>query len=140
MCDNLWFKLIHLGLRGNILNIIKSIYESIKSRVKFCDKLGNEFFCSLGVRQGECFSPLLFSLFVIDIEDHFSHSGFEGLELHMFKIFLLLYADDIVIFANSAEELQYGLDSLPVYCNRWRMKVNVSKTELLILRKGGLIP
>ena len=137
--DNLWFKLIHLGLRGNILNIIKSMYESIKSRVKFCDKLGTEFFCSLGVRQGECLFPLLFSLYVNDIEDHFSHSGFEGLDLHMFKIFLLLYADDIVIFANSAEELQSGLDLLSVYCNKWKMKVNVSKTKILIFRKGGIL-
>ena len=70
--DNLWFKLIKLGLRGNILNIIKSMYESVKSRVKFCNKIGNEFFCSLGVRQGECLSPLLFSLFLNDIEEQFS--------------------------------------------------------------------
>ena len=28
--DNLWTKLIKLGIRGNILNIIKSIYSSIK--------------------------------------------------------------------------------------------------------------
>ena len=128
MHDNLWFKLIHLGLRGNILNIIKSKYESIKSRVKFCDKLGTEFFCSLGVRQGECLSPVLFSLYVNDIEDHFSYSGFEGLDFHIFKIFLLLYAD-------SADELQTGLDSLSVYCNGWKMKVNVSKTKILIFRK-----
>ena len=58
--DNLWYKLICLGLRGNMLNIIKSMYTSVKSRVKFANKLGNEFECSLGVRQGECLSPLLF--------------------------------------------------------------------------------
>ena len=38
--DNLWYKLISLGLRGNILNIIKSMYTSVKSRVKFANKLG----------------------------------------------------------------------------------------------------
>ena len=41
-------------------NIIKSMYTSVKSREKFANKLGNEFECSLGVRQGECLSPLLF--------------------------------------------------------------------------------
>ena len=51
--DNLWYKLITLGIRGKILNIIKSIYANVKSRVKFCNKLGNQFTCSLGVRQGE---------------------------------------------------------------------------------------
>ena len=49
--DNLWFKLIHLGLRGNILNIIKSMYESIKSRVKFCESLApNSFVHSVSGR------------------------------------------------------------------------------------------
>ena len=32
--------------------------------------------------------------------------------MYMTKMFLLLYADDIVIFADSAEELQKGLDVL----------------------------
>ena len=138
--DNLWFKLVKLGLRGNILKIIKSMYDSVKSRVKFCDKVGNEFFCSLGVRQGECLSPLLFSLFLNDIEEQFSHSGVEGLHSGLFKIFMLLYADDMVIFSNTAEELQFGLDLLSDYCGRWKLKVNVSKTKVLIFRKGGLLP
>ena len=138
--ENLWFKLIKLGLRGNILEIIKSMYENAKSRVKFCNELGNEFFCSLGVRQGECLSPLLFSLFLNDIEEQFIVSGFEGLDINMFQMFMMLYADDIVIFANTAEELQNGLNLLSDYCLRWKLKVNVSKTKILIFRKGGILP
>ena len=57
------------------------MYESVKSRVKFCGKIENDFFCSLGVRQCECLSPLLFPLFLNDIEEQFSHSGVEGLDL-----------------------------------------------------------
>ena len=138
--DNLWFKLVKLGLRGNILDIIKSMYENVKSRVKFCNKIGNEFFCSLGVRQGECLSPLLFSLFLNDIEEQFILSGFDGIDLNMFKMFMLLYADDIVIFSNTAEELQYGLNLLSEYCAKWKLKVNVSKSKILIFRAGGLLP
>ena len=52
-----------MGLRGKNLNIKKAMYASVKSRVKFRNQLGNEFYCSLGVRQGQCFSPLLFSFF-----------------------------------------------------------------------------
>jgi len=35
--DNLWLKLIKLGIRGRILNIIRSMYVSTKSRVKYCN-------------------------------------------------------------------------------------------------------
>ena len=53
----------------------------------------------------------------------------------MFKIFLLLYADDIVIFANTAEELQNSLDLLVCYCQRWKLTVNASKLKYLYLGK-----
>ncbi|MCG8034648.1 MAG: endonuclease/exonuclease/phosphatase family protein, partial [Candidatus Thiodiazotropha taylori] len=138
--ENLWYKLIKFGLRGKILNIIKSMYTSVKSRVKYCNKLGNEFYCKLGVRQGECLSPLLFSMFLNDIEEHLVLSGLEGIDVNMFKMFLLLYADDIVLFANSADELQEGLNMLSDYCQRWKLKINVSKTKIMVFRKGGILP
>ena len=140
MRENLWYKLVKLGLRGKILNIIKSIYRAVKSRVKYGNKLGNEFYCKLGVRQGECLSPLLFSMYLNDIEEQFILSGFEGLDVNMFKIFMLLYADDIVLFSNSDENLQEGLDILSNYCKRWKLKINVSKTKVMIFRKGGMLP
>ena len=61
------------------------MYQTVKSRVKVSNILGNEFYCSLGVRQGECLSPLLFSLYLNDIEEQFSHSNFDGLEVDMEK-------------------------------------------------------
>ena len=93
------------------------MYSSVKSRVKFDSKLGNEFNCTLGVKQGECLSLLLFSLYLNDIEEQFINSGLDGIDVNMFKMFMLRYADDIVIFANSADELQHGLDLLLNYCN-----------------------
>ena len=67
--DNLWFKLIKLGIRGNILSIIKSMYENVKSKVRFKNQLSEEFSCMLGVRQGECLSSFLFSMFLNDLEE-----------------------------------------------------------------------
>ena len=32
--DIIWYKLIKLGVRGNILNVIKSMYQNVKSKVK----------------------------------------------------------------------------------------------------------
>ena len=63
-----------------------------------------------------CFTKPRFSLYLNDIEKQFMVSGFEGLDLNMFQLFVLLYADDIVIFASTAEELQHGLNLLSDYC------------------------
>ena len=96
--DILWYKLIRLGVRGQILKVIKSMYENIKSRVKCNNELREEFSCCLGVRQGECLSSFLLAMFVNDIEDFFYVHGAEGVDITVFKLFLLLYADDITFF------------------------------------------
>ena len=58
----------------------------------------------------------------------------------MFKIFMLLYADYIVIFANNQEQLQNSLDLLLEYCNRWKFTINITKTKVMVFRKGGMLP
>ena len=55
--DILWYKLIKLGVRGKILNVVMSMYKHIKSRVKLDGNISVGFNCNLGVRQGECLSP-----------------------------------------------------------------------------------
>ena len=45
--DILWFKLIRLGVRGKMLNIIKSIYSRVKSRVKHDNTLSEPFTCDI---------------------------------------------------------------------------------------------
>ena len=53
---------------------------------------------------------------------------------------MLLYADDYVIFANTAVELQNSLDLLVCHCKRWKLTINASKTKVIIFMKGGLLP
>ena len=61
--DILWYKLIKLGVRGNILEVIKSMYQNVKSRVKYNNQLSDNYSCFLGVAQIECLSPFLFSMY-----------------------------------------------------------------------------
>ena len=49
----------------------------------------------------------------------------------------LMYADDIVLFSNSAGGLQKLLNSLLQFCQRWNLKVNVAKTKVIIFNKSG---
>ena len=79
--DSLWLKLIKFGVRGKILNVIQSIYGSVKSMVKYNNSLSDDFECYLGVRQGECLSPFLFSMSLNDIEKHLYGVNFKVLRL-----------------------------------------------------------
>ena len=83
--DVIWYKLLNYGVRGKLLDIIKSMYENVRSRGKSNNTLRDDFSCFLGVRQGESFSPFLFSMYLDDIEETFILNGFEGIYLDMFK-------------------------------------------------------
>ena len=92
----------------------------------------SDFFeCNQGVRQGENLLPLLFAIFLNDMKD-FLRKSFNGLtivsdlindklqtnDVHVFlKLYLLLYADDIIIMAESAAELQDCLNTVSHYCD-----------------------
>ena len=52
------------------------------------------------------------------------------------KLVVILYADDTVLMAESASELQTLLDTYYRYCITWKMKVNVDKTKIMICSKG----
>ena len=45
-------------------------------------------------------------MFLKDIEEEFIHKGLHGIYVNIFKVFLILHADDIVVFANSSSGLQ----------------------------------
>ena len=52
------------------------------------------------------------------------------------KVFVLLYADDTVIIAESAEDLQNALTTYASYCETWKLLVNSSKTKIVIFSRG----
>jgi hypothetical protein len=54
------------------------------------------------------------------------------------KLFVILYADDIVLMAESDSELQTLLDTFYRYCITWKMKVNVDKAKIMIFSKGRM--
>ena len=41
--ENMWFKLLKYGVRGKMINIIESMYNIIKARVKYDNHLSNDF-------------------------------------------------------------------------------------------------
>ena len=69
--DVIWYKLIRLGVRGKVLNVIMSMNKRVKSKVKVNNDISIGFECNLGVRQGECLPPFLFAMYVNDLEHEF---------------------------------------------------------------------
>ena len=144
--SSLWSKLIRHGVVGKIFTVIKNMYTHAKSCVSL-NNLKSEFFsCDIGVRQGENLSPILFALYLNDFQN-FLCTKYDGL-IHVndpliheetrvyLKLFTLLYADDTIILAESANELQKAMHALKEYCDKWSLRVNTQKTKIIIFSRG----
>ena len=135
-----------------MFRIIHNLYASAKSCVKQGHMKSTLFSSNVGVLQGENLSPVRFSFFSNDLSDFISH-GYDGLnnvtdmvkillsnediEVY-FKLYILLYADDTVILAESDKEFQAALNSMFLYCKSWDFEVNPTKTKVTIFTNKTL--
>ena len=133
--DALFRKLENKGINGQFLNIIKNIYQQTQCAVKINGKSTKYFAYEKGVQQGNPLSPLLFNLFINDIFEELKNDSQITLD-DQNMIHALMYADDLIIMATSPEELQKSLDKLSVYCEKWKLSVNIKKTKCMTFSKG----
>jgi hypothetical protein len=130
----LLYKLSKIGINGHMYNAISSLYSNPRSRVILNEYETNYFDCPIGVKQGDCLSPTLFAIFINDLALEIKDCKI-GLKIDD-NLFLniLLYADDIVLLAENEPDLQFLLFLVEKWCQKWRLEVNLSKTNILHIR------
>ena len=159
--ERMWQVLHERGLTGQAISALKSTYEKDKACVLTQEGLTESFPCSIGVKQGCPASPLLFGLYIDDLEkllleasqgsDIPPHSqataqgeGGQGTchslnppdspSLLETLIPLLLFADDLAIFSYSPSGLQAQLRILEQFCRDRGLVVNVAKTKVIVFQ------
>jgi hypothetical protein len=65
--DTLMSKLRQNGTKGNMIDVIRSMYERSQSAVRHKGKTGEFFTVGRGVAQGCILSPLLFAIYLDDL-------------------------------------------------------------------------
>ena len=99
---------------------------------------------SYGVRQGENLSPLLFSLYLNDLQEFLQEAQMglkeiRDLATHTFdnnlcallKLYILLYADDTVLLAESPKDLQNSITLMKEYVETKNKCVKIKGNCLL---------
>ena len=86
-------------------------------------------------------SPLLFSFFSSELAILVTEKETHGLQFvqDMAQLFLLLFADDVALVSLTPSGLQKQLDNLQAEVDRSKLEVNLAKTSIIVLRKGGAI-
>jgi hypothetical protein len=130
----MWECLKGLGVGGAFLTALTSMYDGSGMCVRIDGTVGPCFATRQGVMQGDPMSPLLFGLFIDSLEGELDTQMPEdgvplGTGAHRRLLRLLLYADDLVLMAETPEALQRLLDALYAFCETHALTVNVRKSE-----------
>ena len=135
--DGLWLKLWDMGVKGRMWRVIKKMYEASRSTVLLEGEKSAMFSVEQGVAQGCSLSPILFSVFINDLLKDVEQAEL-GIQLSSGKrVGGMLFADDFVGVSDSRESLQKLID-VHGYCNKWRLKANVSKSAVMVFSKNSV--
>ena len=83
-------------------------------------------------------SLILFSVFINNLLKDVEQAEL-GIQLSSGKrVGGMLFADDFVGVSDSRESLQKLIDVVHGYCNKWRLKANVSKSAVMVFSKNSV--
>ena len=112
-----------------MLNITISMFDKAQARVQQQGEIGPPIDSLFGVLQGGILSPKLFNEFLYDLQHDLQIEN--GILIEGTHFTHLLYADDIVLLADSATGLQNSINCLKNFCSKWHLIVNTSKTKVM---------
>ena len=80
-------------------------------------------------------SPTLFSIFINDLVAEINSLN-TGVKFDNEQLSMLLYTDDIVFISSSEAEMQLMLDTLHLWCKKWRVLINSTKSKAVHFRQS----
>ena len=114
------------GVNERLVKAVMQLYEGAKTKVKVGKEMSEAFDVKVGVHQGSVLSPFLFAI----VMDVVCGGVMKGL------LFEILYADDLILMADSMAELQDKFDNWKKAIERKGMKVNMGKTKVMVCGEG----
>ena len=132
----LWEHLQRICMPACLLKIIQNLYDADEYVLVDGTKQARVR-PSRGVKQGCPLSPLLFSLYINDVDC--IARGVSGAVTGVDDVHVthMLYADDLSLTANQPDHLQMMLDRLSTYAQRKGLIVNTSKSEVVHFNSRG---
>jgi len=137
--NKLFACLMNKDINGKFLNALRSMYSNMRASVKTNGGLTASFPCLKGTRQGDISSPLLFILFIDDLNTLLRNTCTNGIFVtkDIPEILTLMYADDVANPADTVINLQRQINVIKTFCENSGMALNIGKTEIVVFRNGG---
>ena len=125
--DKVWhngfiFKLKQNGVSGNLLKFFQNYLNNRKQRVVLNGSFSNYSTVESGVPQGSVLGPLLFLIYINDLERNTKSN-------------IKFFADDTMLFSIvkdpviSADNLNHDLNIIQLWAHQWKMEFNPDPTK-----------
>lgn len=135
-----WNSLRRRGVAEKLRNNIICVYRTTRNCIRTGNLQSEEFITREGLRQGGVLSPTLFNIVMDDILKETKEKvkkllvGYRNME--RVTISECAFADDLVIFAKSEQDLQHSLDVWKKALQDRNLKINTDKTKVMVVGKG----
>ena len=134
----LWATINLYNINGNIIKLIKNLYNKATSAVYLNNSIGDWFKTTVGVRQGCLLSPTLFNIFLERIVED-ALEGHEGtVSIGGRSVTNLRFADDIDGLAGKEEELVNLVECLDSTSTAYGMQISAERTKLMTNNANGI--
>ena len=117
--------------------MLKSTYSNVKSCLRLTNENKHSEFLevTIGLKQGDPLSTVLFLFFVNDITGDLALENLQKTNLDILYFYMLLFADDIALFSTTPESLQVQLNNINDCSKKAGLKININKTRICIFEK-----
>lgn len=129
--DQLWLTMLEMGFPPHLVQLLRNLYRQQRATVRTANLVSEWFRIRKGVRQGCNLSPCLFNILAEQIMRKALDGYSGGFKIGGKVISNLRYADDIVLVATSAEELQDLMNRVEKSAKEYNMLINATKTKVL---------
>ena len=127
----MWATLEKWGYGGELLSLIKSLYRNTSTTYKLGNIETKSLPVRVGLKQGCVLSPLLFSLYIMELGKRLEQSGL-GAEMNGTKIPALFFADDIVLIGEDCKQLKQLLNMTAEFGEERKLVFNPSKSKIMV--------
>jgi hypothetical protein len=137
--------------------MLRGLHSNTSCVVRAFDGTSEPFQIHTGFKQGCVLAPTLFNIYIDTIARQIlrvvvQYSGVKLVykidgQLRISKnpdlsmiIWILMYADDIVLFSDNAESLTLATQEVHTKMKQWAMQVGVKKSKILVVSKSMDVP
>ena len=128
--DGLLHKMIAMGIPYRFVKYTRHFLSARRTKVEVNRTNSKNFWLNEGLPQGSAISPLLFLIFINDIDGEVDKGTPPP----------SLFADDTAVWVSvgknkkeAEERMQKAINNINEWAGKWKMKLNTGKTEAMII-------